>query len=243
MNRKKILKNWIILNFVVITLLVLLNLCAALTTPYSLSGHIYDSDGDSIVGANITFTNQNGSEVIYYDSTANGEYQQDAANFASGYYDGDTIQYYVTYNSQNNTTTANIVVSGGGTSLDIILSAAPTPTPAPSSDTGAAIDALGVILIFLVLLVIDFAIVFYVFYEVRTAFYSDVGFSVGTIVFSFLGFTLSFILASLSLAAPIEMPELNYFMLSIAIVMLIVLVRCIIGIVNNIIQSLEKSKY
>jgi hypothetical protein len=195
----------------------------ALTTPYSLSGHIYDTDGTTpIVGANITFTNQNSSEVIYCDSTSGGEYQQDAANFASGYYDGDTIRYESTYNTQNNTTTAAIVVSNGGTALDIVLSAGATPTPVPSSDTGAAIDALGVILIFLVLLVIDFAIVFYVFYEVRTVFYSDAGFSVGTIVFSFLGFTLSFILASLSLAAPIEMPELNYFMLSIAIVMLIV---------------------
>lgn len=232
------------LYIVALILIASATFASALTTPYSLSGKIYDSDGTTpIVGANITFTNQNSSEVIYYDSTSGGEYQQDAANFLNGYYDSDTIQYYTTYNSQNNTTTANIVVSGGGTSLDIVLSAPPTPTPVPSSDTGAAIETLGVVLIFLVLLIIDFAIVFYVFYEVKTAFYSDAGFSIGAIVFSFLGFTLSFILASLSLAAPIEMPELNYFMLSIAIVMLIVLVRCIIGIVANIIHSLEESKY
>lgn len=95
----------------------------ALTTPYSLSGHIYDSDGTTpIIGASISFTNQNSSEVIYATSTSNGEYQQDAANFASGYYDNDTIQYQTTYFTQSNTTTANINVSTGGTLLDIVLS-------------------------------------------------------------------------------------------------------------------------
>jgi len=97
----------------------------ALTTPYSLSGHIYDSDGTTpIVGASISFTNQNSSEVIYATSTTNGEYQQDAANFASGYYDNNTIQYQTTYFTQSNTTAANITVSSGGTLLNIVLSAA-----------------------------------------------------------------------------------------------------------------------
>ena len=232
----------------VVVLALILSVCTvnALTTPYSLSGHCYDSGATPLVGASITLTNLNTSAVLYATSTSGGEYQQDAANFGSGYYDGDTIQYYSVYGGQNNTTTATIVVSDGGTSLDIVLSpgATPTPTPvAPTSDTGAAINAFSGVLIFLVLLCIDLTIVFYVFAEMKTMFYSNADISIGAVVFSFLGFTLSFILASHSLAAPIEMPELNYFLLSIAVVMLIVLVRCIIGVVANIIRALEERKY
>ena len=120
-------KNNYIAKIGIILLLVTLAVTnsTALSTPYSLSGHIYDSDGTTpIVGASISFTNTNTSNVIYATSTTNGEYQQDAANFASGYYDSDTIQYQTTYIAQSNTTTANINVSAGGTLLDIVLSAA-----------------------------------------------------------------------------------------------------------------------
>ena len=120
-------KNNYIAKITIVLLLVTLAVTnsTALSTPYSLSGHIYDSDGTTpIVGASISFTNQNSSEVIYATSTTNGEYQQDAANFPSGYYDNDTIQYQTTYFTQSNTTTANITVSGGGTLLNIVLSAA-----------------------------------------------------------------------------------------------------------------------
>lgn len=230
------------LSIIIIAIVTSTTLVFALSTPYSLSGYVYDNDGTiPIVGANITFTNLNSSEVIYTNSGIGGQYQQDAANFPSGYYDADTIQYYTTYGTQNNTTTAPINVSNGGTSLNIVLSV-DTSTPS-TSDVGIAINNLSSILIFLVLLIIDFAIVLYVFTEIKTAFYSDAGIPISAVVFSFLGFTLSFILASHSLAAPIEMPELNYFLLSIAIVMLIVLVRCVIGIVANAIQALEERKY
>ena len=217
---------------------------SALSTPYSLSGKIYDSDGTtSIVGANITFTNQNSSEVVYCDSTANGEYQQDAANFASGYYDADVIKYHTTYNTQNNTTTAPIDVSAGGTSLNIVLSSmGPTPTPV-AGDTANAITSLSSMLIFLVLLLIDFGILFYVFKDIKDVFYADATITIGSIVFPFLGFTLSFILAKRALIAPVEMPELNYFLMSIAIVMLLVLVRCVIQIVINAISALKARDY
>lgn len=118
-------ENTIGLCTVAMLLIASATIVAGLSTPYSLSGYIYDSDGTTpIVGASISFTNQNSSEVIYATSTTNGEYQQDAANFASGYYNNDTIQYYTTYFTQSNTTSANITVSGGGTLHNIVLSAA-----------------------------------------------------------------------------------------------------------------------
>jgi hypothetical protein len=108
---------------VFVLLVLFLSMCSvnALTTPYSLSGHCYDG-ATPLVGVSITFTNLNSSEVIVTTSTSGGEYQQDAVNFASGYYDGDTIRYESTYNTLSDNTSANIVVSGGGTSLDLYLS-------------------------------------------------------------------------------------------------------------------------
>jgi len=105
-----------------VLLIANIGFASALTTPYSLSGHVY-SEGTStpIVGANITFTNQATSEVLYTTSTANGEYQQDAANFPSGYSNGDIIQYYTVYQYNTNTTTKAIDTSGGGTLLDIYI--------------------------------------------------------------------------------------------------------------------------
>ncbi len=108
---------------------------SAFQDPYGLTGHIYDKDAVAIVGANITFKNTNTDEMIYFDSVANGEYAQDCLNFPSGYTNGDTIEYTVTYNSNAswNQTTAAIDTSGGGTSLDIILDQAPTVPTSPTN--------------------------------------------------------------------------------------------------------------
>lgn len=107
---------------VFVLFVLFLSVCSvnALTAPYSLSGHCYDG-ATPLVGVSITFTNLNSSEVIVTTSTSGGEYQQDAANFASGYFDGDTIRYESTYNILSDNTSANIVVNGGGTSLDLYL--------------------------------------------------------------------------------------------------------------------------
>ena len=115
------------LTLVLLVLCTLIGVATALNTPYSLSGHVYDGVGTPLVGANITFTNQNSSEVIYCDSTSGGEYQQDAANFASGYFNGDTIRYYTTYGAYSNTTNENIDVNAGGTLLDIYVTTPITP--------------------------------------------------------------------------------------------------------------------
>ena len=106
--------------------LLILVLCVsgvnALNTPYSLSGHCNDTGSTPLVGVSITFTNLNSTEVIYATSTSGGEYQQDAANFASGYYNGDNIRYYSTYNSLTGNVSALITVSNGGTLLNFTLS-------------------------------------------------------------------------------------------------------------------------
>jgi len=114
---------------------------SALTTPYSLGGHIYDKASNPIVGANITFTNQRTSEVIYWDSTSGGEYSADAANFPSGYENGDNITYHVIYDGAGgytndtylNDTWALIDTSNGGTLLDITLDQAPTVPTSPTN--------------------------------------------------------------------------------------------------------------
>jgi len=88
---------------------------------------VYDDVGTPLVGASMTFTNMNSSEVIYYTSTSGGEYQQDAANFVSGYYDSDIIRYYTVYGISTNTTLESINVTNGGTLLDICITIAPLP--------------------------------------------------------------------------------------------------------------------
>ena len=115
------------LFFVLVVLCSLIGVATALNTPYSLSGHVYDDASSPLVGVNITFTNLNSSEVIYYDSTSGGEYQQDAANFASGYFDGDIIKYYSVYGASTNTTNESINVANGGTRLDIYIALVPAP--------------------------------------------------------------------------------------------------------------------
>jgi len=111
--------KWILTIFF---LLSIIGVVSALNTPYSLSGHVYNTiDNNPVIGASVTFTNLNSSEVIYAVSTTNGEYQQDAANFPSGYSNGDIIQYYVSYNSATTTSNATIDTSYGGIIKDIYI--------------------------------------------------------------------------------------------------------------------------
>lgn len=113
-------------NYIVLIILLVcifgITISSALTTPYSLSGHCYDTGGTPLVGVSITFTNLNSSDIIYATSTSGGEYQQDAANFASGYYDTDNIRYESTYNTLSSNVSALINVTNGGTILDLTLS-------------------------------------------------------------------------------------------------------------------------
>jgi len=215
----------------ILLIVCLFNVVSGLSTPYSLSGHIYDSNGVTpIVGANITFTNQNSSEIIYCDSTTNGEYQQDAANFPSGYYDGDVIRYYAVYGSQNNTTTAAIVVSGGGTSLDIVLSsgAAPTPTPVPITTT-ISVSCLCDIFLFLGLLLMALIMLLYSWLAPEKFYYTDV-------IAALLSGVMFFVLAYYSLGI-LEYAWLGLLMLMFGIVQVVLVVVKIIDALRKAVRA------
>ena len=209
--------------FLIAVLVLAVSVVSALTTPYSLSGHIYDSDGTTpIVGANITFTNQNSSDVIYATSTTNGEYQQDAANFPSGYFDADAIQYYTVYGTQTNTTIAPIDTSGGGTSLNIVLSAATVSTTA----TGTAIDRMANILFLLFLIVIGLIFLFYSWLGLEKYNYTD-------IIAAFLS-TLIFFMAAYYSLSVLGYGWLSLFMVMLALIQIMFMVVKVIDVFSGI---------
>jgi len=110
-----------------------IGISAAQPLPYSLSGHIMDNNSEYIVGADITLLNERTGDTLILASTTNGEYQQDAYNFASHYKNGDTIRYNVTYGNMGAVELADIDISKGGTKLDIILTTEDSLTVTPNS--------------------------------------------------------------------------------------------------------------
>ena len=128
---------WIfdVLAIVCVFLSMCIGVSIAQPLPYSLSGHIMDNNSEYIVGADITLTNERTNNTLILTSTTNGEYQQDAYNFASHYTNGDNIRYNVTHGNIGAVVTSKIDISKGGTMLDIVLtvedSPATTPNPTP----------------------------------------------------------------------------------------------------------------
>ena len=86
---------------------------SALQDPYPMDGYVVDDLGAPIAGANVTFMNMATGEVIYDDSSASGWYSDNAANFPSGWQDGQTIKYDVKY-SDCSTTIYHVVDSSVG---------------------------------------------------------------------------------------------------------------------------------
>ena len=139
MNKK------IVIFDVLVTACIFLSLCIGIAVaqplPYSLSGHIMDNNSEYIVGADITLLNERTGDTLILTSTTNGEYQQDAYNFASHYANGDTIRYNVTYGDIGIVKTAKIDIAKGGTMLDLVLTiedspeTTPNPTPRESTTT------------------------------------------------------------------------------------------------------------
>lgn len=111
---------------------IFLSLCVGVTVaqplPYSLSGHILDTEDEYIVGAEITLINERTNDILELVSTTNGEYQQDAYNFVNHYKNSDTIRYNVTYEDIGAVALRDIDVSNGGTKLDITLTKEGIPT-------------------------------------------------------------------------------------------------------------------
>lgn len=118
MEMKRIVGFGIVLATIIATTMVV----SALTDPYPLDGYVLYPNGTKVgVGANITFTNQNTTEVIYDDTSASSWYSADAGNFPSGYQDGHTIQYYSIYGEYTNTTYHIINITQGSNTMNITL--------------------------------------------------------------------------------------------------------------------------
>ena len=97
---------------------------SAIADPYPLDGYVLYPNGTKVgVGANITFTNQNTTEVIYDDTSASGWYSADAGNFPSGYQDGHIIKYETVYSVYINTTYHTVDVVGASNTMNITLDA------------------------------------------------------------------------------------------------------------------------
>jgi len=121
---KKMIWIFDILAWVFIFSIFLIGLNSAQPLPYSLSGHILNNNNEYVVGADITLLNERTGDTLVLESTTNGEYQQDAYNFASHYKNGDIIRYIVVYDNIEVEETAKIDISKGGTKLDIVLAGA-----------------------------------------------------------------------------------------------------------------------
>jgi len=120
------MKKIVEVGIVLVVLLIIATTVSALMDPYAMGGYVQYGNGTGVVGANVTFTDQSTSEVIYFTSVTNGAYSQNALNFPSEYSDGDIIQYYTVLGEYTNTTSHTINVSGdgGGNTMNIILSSA-----------------------------------------------------------------------------------------------------------------------
>ena len=95
---------------------------SAIQDPYPVYGYVTDVLGVPIAGANVTFTNQNTGESICDDTSASGWYMQDAGNFASGYTDGDVIQYQVEYGDCITTTHQHTIdMATGSNTMNITV--------------------------------------------------------------------------------------------------------------------------
>ena len=132
MNTKKIFFGMVI---VVISLSAVV---FAFQDPYPMTGYVIDNLGAPVgLGANVTFTNQNTSEVIYDDTSSYGWYTNDAANFPSGYTDGDTISYYTVFGAYTNTTShvINVVAGYHRVNITVELSSGGCVAPIISSLT------------------------------------------------------------------------------------------------------------
>ena len=102
---------------------------SALTDPYPMDGYAKDKAGNTLSGANVSFTNTNTSETIYDDSSASGWYSADAGNFPSGYQNTHIIEYNATYSGTtylNESYSFVINTALGSNTVNITLDQAPT---------------------------------------------------------------------------------------------------------------------
>ena len=204
-----------------LTTLVLISSVSA----YTVSG--YTKLPSNLSVANVYIENNITPDTDYTDATgfylltlANGTYQITASKL--GYITNSTP---VTV-SGSSITHANITVSTLYTDYELeYLSLSATQTANTAKQGGTAM------LIFLVLLLIDFSMILFFFANTRNRIY-------GNVAVGLLSVFLSFILAHRALLYPVEMPDLSLFLNGIALVMLVFTILVIIEIV---IEKMQKS--
>jgi len=94
---------------------------AGLQVPYPLDGYVVDDVGAPVMGANVTFTNTATGEVIYDLTSASGWYSDNAANFPSGYQDGQTIECNVKYGNHTTSVYHMIDSSIGSQTMNVTV--------------------------------------------------------------------------------------------------------------------------
>ena len=112
--------------------IVLLSIPSAVAPqdPYPLYGYVVFTNGTPVgEGANVTFMNMGTGEIIYDDTSASGWYSDDAANFPSGYQDGQTIAYSTVFGAYTNTTSHVIDIAVGSHAMNITVTIDETCTP------------------------------------------------------------------------------------------------------------------
>ena len=90
--------------------------------PYTLYGTVYDTDGTTVLASiKVTARNERSNETITTSSASNGQYSLNAANFTSGYADGDIISVFVIYSNYEDYEEHVIVETSGGALINLVL--------------------------------------------------------------------------------------------------------------------------
>ncbi len=211
-----------------IGIVVLLLLCLVMISPalgYTISGYTKlpsDSPIQNVyIENNITSdTNYTDTDGFYLLTLPNGTYQITASK--AGYV---TNSILVTVSGVD-VTNANITVNSLYTDYELEYHTLFAIQNANSVERGGT-----VMLIFLVLLLIDFGMILFFFGNTRNRIYGNVAIGLLTVF-------LTFILAHHALLYPVEMPDLSLFLNGIALVML---VFSILIIVEIVIEKMRKS--
>lgn len=102
--------------------------------PYPVSGRVFESDGSTVLGgARVILTNSTNNETQAAVTNSSGEFVIDAANFTSGYLDGDQLSLYCAYGNAYDERYLTIDTTIGFSSQNLTLSNTITAAPTYAS--------------------------------------------------------------------------------------------------------------
>lgn len=94
---------------------------SALQDPYSVYGHIYDSDGNPASGAVVTIQNVRTGDTLTTSTDSNGYYQENLLNMDSAYKNGDSIVVAATLNGEAGESTGSVDTDDPGSIVDVAM--------------------------------------------------------------------------------------------------------------------------